>query len=215
MSQGQFDGWLMGEFKLNKPLTEEHREFLANYADEDHEGEDTPSRFCQWIPNDDGTAILWDEGEKFRHFDKWIEYLIDTYLKPWGYNLNGEVVWEGNQVGELGTVRVRGNEVEIYNGYPCYGNPESDPVLSALESFVGYLSEEGDDFLENLGDFELTEEALAMDFDDVHDEIVDAICKFDVKETIDTINKYVKDSKHIYMDVLNATLLMQQMRVKA
>ncbi len=78
-----------------------------------------------------------------------------------------------------------------------------------LSNFINYLSEEGDNFLENLGDQQFTEEALAMDYDDVHDKIADAICKFDPQETLDEIKKYVVEPNHIYIQVLRATTYMQ------
>jgi len=41
-----------------------------------------PGLWCQWIPNEDGTEISWDEGEKFYEAEKWMKYLIEHFLKP-------------------------------------------------------------------------------------------------------------------------------------
>lgn len=41
-----------------------------------------PGLWCQWVPNEDGTAIEWDQGEKFYDSAAWMTYLINTFLKP-------------------------------------------------------------------------------------------------------------------------------------
>ena len=41
-----------------------------------------PGLWCGWTPNEDGTCIEWDGGEKFYEYVEWIEYLIDNVLKP-------------------------------------------------------------------------------------------------------------------------------------
>jgi hypothetical protein len=41
-----------------------------------------PGLWCQWIPNDEGTVICWDGGEKFYDAAEWMKYLIDHFLKP-------------------------------------------------------------------------------------------------------------------------------------
>lgn len=40
------------------------------------------SYWCQWVPSEDGTALAWDEEEKFYEADLWLAYLVDTFLKP-------------------------------------------------------------------------------------------------------------------------------------
>jgi hypothetical protein len=71
-----------------------------------------PGLWCQWIPNEDGTAILWDGGEKFYDYVKWIEYLIDKILKPRGYVLNGEVYWQGEEPEDMGCIVIKNNVVK-------------------------------------------------------------------------------------------------------
>lgn len=41
-----------------------------------------PSLWCDWEPTSDGTAIEWNRVEKFHDADIWMQYLIDTFLKP-------------------------------------------------------------------------------------------------------------------------------------
>lgn len=70
-----------------------------------------PGLWCQWTPNEDGTAIVWDGGEKFYDYVKWLKYLIHHFLRPWGYTLNGQVAWHGEDHGDRGVIHVRDNEV--------------------------------------------------------------------------------------------------------
>lgn len=41
-----------------------------------------PGLWCQWVPTEDGAAIVWDGGEKFYCADEWMRYLIDHFLAP-------------------------------------------------------------------------------------------------------------------------------------
>jgi len=70
-----------------------------------------PGLWCQWEPNEAGTAIVWDGGEKFYDYVKWIEYLIEHFLKPWGYVLSGEVEWIGEDPDDRGKIICRNNAV--------------------------------------------------------------------------------------------------------
>lgn len=72
-----------------------------------------PGLWCQWVPNDEGTAIVWDEGEKFYSYVEWIEYLIAHFLAPWGYKLNGEVRWVGEDSSDRGIILVADNVVKV------------------------------------------------------------------------------------------------------
>jgi len=72
-----------------------------------------PGLWCQWVPNNGGTAIIWDGGEKFYDYVDWIEYLIENFLKPWGYVLNGEVEWIGEDSNDRGMIVIKNNVVKV------------------------------------------------------------------------------------------------------
>lgn len=40
-----------------------------------------PGLWCQWVPTEDGGALVWDEGEKFYDAAEWMQYLIDHFLR--------------------------------------------------------------------------------------------------------------------------------------
>ena len=70
-----------------------------------------PGLWCQWTPNEDGTELEWDGGEKFYHYTDWLFYLINKILAPNGYVLNGEVEWFGEDRSDVGTIVVKDNVI--------------------------------------------------------------------------------------------------------
>jgi len=72
-----------------------------------------PGLWCQWVPNEEGTSIIWDQGEKFYNYVEWIEYLVEHFLKPWGYVLNGEVEWQGEERDDRGMIVIKDNVVKV------------------------------------------------------------------------------------------------------
>lgn len=79
-----------------------------------------PGLWCQWIPSEDGIAIIWDGGEKFYNYVEWLEYIIKNFLEPWGYKVNGEVKWTGEEPYDLGIIRVTDNVVEVLEAEITY-----------------------------------------------------------------------------------------------
>lgn len=39
-----------------------------------------PGLWCDWIPTEDGDALVWNEAEKFYHGAEWMMYLIQHFL---------------------------------------------------------------------------------------------------------------------------------------
>jgi hypothetical protein len=70
-----------------------------------------PGLWCQWIPNEHGTAIVWDEGEKFYEYIEWLQYIIDKILIPDGYVLNGCVEYRGEEWSDHGEITVIDNVI--------------------------------------------------------------------------------------------------------
>lgn len=74
-----------------------------------------PTHWCGWVPNEDGTAIIWNENEKFFMYVEWLAYLIEAFLEPWGYVLNGVVGWRGGDWDDVGVIVVIENKVKAVN----------------------------------------------------------------------------------------------------
>ena len=72
-----------------------------------------PGLWCQWVPSEDGSQIVWDEGEKFYEYTEWLRYLIEHFLAPWGYKLNGTVEWRGEEDDDRGRIVVKDNIVTV------------------------------------------------------------------------------------------------------
>jgi len=113
------------------PIGKEGCNFVGGdgYAGQDHddsileynqEPKGQPGLWCQWVPNKDGTAIEWDGNEKFYFYIEWIEYLVENYLAPWGYVLNGEVIWTGEEPSDIGKINIIDNKIEILHGEIVY-----------------------------------------------------------------------------------------------
>lgn len=72
-----------------------------------------PGLWCQWCPTDDGEGIEWNGAEKFYDYTEWLEYIINHFLKVWGYTLNGDVEWRGETSDDLGKIYVKDNVVKF------------------------------------------------------------------------------------------------------
>jgi hypothetical protein len=80
-----------------------------------------PGLWCQWVPTDDGSELVWDGGEKFYNYVEWLDYLIDKILAPRGYTLNGECKWFGEERDDVGVIVVENNIVTTKVGKLTYG----------------------------------------------------------------------------------------------
>lgn len=74
--------------------------------------EGQPGLWCKWRPTDDGTGIEWDGAEKFYDYAEWLQYLMDHFLKPWGYTLSGSVTWQGECGEDRGVLAIEDGTVE-------------------------------------------------------------------------------------------------------
>jgi len=105
-----YDTKFMGELTLSRPLTMEENKWLMDFSERDHP-ECAPSKFCQWIPSDDGTTLV-ACGEKFYKFKEWLQVLIRQFFKPRGILLAGDVFWRGDDEFDIGLIRVTGHKIE-------------------------------------------------------------------------------------------------------
>lgn len=95
-----------------------------------------PGLSCQWVPNEDGTALVWDWEGRFDGPGEWMRYLIDTFLRPgatlaaelarpipgsfypvefegftFDHVLNGAILVQGEEVGDRWHLLFRDNVV--------------------------------------------------------------------------------------------------------
>ena len=77
------------------------------------EPEGMPGLWCQWVPTADGTALRWDQNEKFYYYKEWLIFLITHFLEPWGCKLNGTVRYQGVSLDDYGALVVRDSLVTV------------------------------------------------------------------------------------------------------
>jgi hypothetical protein len=83
----------------------------ASVVDGNNPPEGQPGLWCQWVPSGDGAGIEWSGVEKFYYYTEWLEYLIEHFLGRWGYVMNGEVEWQGEDSADVGKIVVTKNKV--------------------------------------------------------------------------------------------------------
>lgn len=83
-----------------------------------------PGLWCQWAPDDGGQSIGWDGGEKFYSYVEWLEYLLEHFLTPWGYELNGVVEWQGEDSDDRGRILLERSQVRVQRGFTVYEDVE-------------------------------------------------------------------------------------------
>jgi hypothetical protein len=106
-------------FSFDRAIEPEHAKVLVDFHATEHEDEAAnpggdgkpPTYYCQWIPTEDRRGLEWDKHEKFYYGKEWLVYLIDRFIKPWGYKLNGESPWYIDDFQEAGILKVSDNVV--------------------------------------------------------------------------------------------------------
>lgn len=71
-----------------------------------------PSLWCEWTVSHDGTKIIWSEEDYFYEYIQWLQYLLDNFLKPWGYIVNGQCEWQGQNSEDQGIIYIKDNTLE-------------------------------------------------------------------------------------------------------
>jgi len=93
----------------------------ANIIDFNRPPSTQPGLWCQWTPNENGTELIWDGGEKFYSYIDWLKYLIKNIFEPRGYTLNGAVNWYGEDREDTGVINVVDNKVTSNKSLPGSG----------------------------------------------------------------------------------------------
>lgn len=110
-----------GELKFSRCLTVIEKNELddINNTDWRHDA-NKPGYYCQWVSNDEGTALIWDRGEKFYDYKEWLGWLIAYFFIPKQIRLTGEIIWSGEDSKDIGKILVENNIVTIKKGKITY-----------------------------------------------------------------------------------------------
>lgn len=68
--------------------------------------------YNQWEPTEDGWGLQWSGGEKFYGYVEWLEWLIKYFFKPKGIILSGTLIYQGEEIGDVGQIKVNDNLVK-------------------------------------------------------------------------------------------------------
>lgn len=103
-----------GHFNLHKPLNVlQYNELIELTEKNAGVVRGAPDSWCQWIPTRDGMGIEWDGREKFYEYVPWLKFLIERYFQPWGLVLNGEVLYQGENITDRGSIIIRNNVITV------------------------------------------------------------------------------------------------------
>ena len=105
-----------GEFYCEdtEDLGQQHEPSKGKIVDYNTPSRTQPSLWCHWAIQEDRQTIVWDGGEKFYEYRKWIVYLINKVLRPRKYVVNGKVEWIGeDSFNDQGVITVKNNIVTI------------------------------------------------------------------------------------------------------
>ena len=73
-----------------------------------------PGLWNHWVPNGDGSILEWDGGEKFYRYVEWLQYVMERFLIPWDYKVEGEVEWQGEDSDDRGKIQLKGEEMTVF-----------------------------------------------------------------------------------------------------
>jgi hypothetical protein len=201
--------------------------------------EGQPGPWCQWVPlhsehpystpdiedeDEDWEGfdcIGWDQGEKFYHYVEWLNYIINNFLEPWGYTLNGEVTWDGEDVGDIGVIEVCDNSISTHAGVLSLREVKTiekavlqkKELREVLESLADYLVvPESEDFLDTMEDCCKWRSDNEDEIGEAIEEIYNAIVKENKppQDIIDLIDKHTTECAHIYVSVLRGLVISRQ-----
>jgi len=85
-----------------------------------------PGLWCGWCIESDGSELMWDGGEKFYNYVAWLKYIFKHFFNPWGIKAYGEIRWFGEDRDDMGEIKVKDNEVFVFDAEVTYGDEDED-----------------------------------------------------------------------------------------
>jgi len=76
------------------------------------EGKCQPGLWCQWVISGDD-KLEWNGSEKFYYYTEWLKYLIKHFFSVWNIQLNGEVLYQGEEENDNGNILIINNTVYL------------------------------------------------------------------------------------------------------
>lgn len=121
-----YDTWFNGELDLTPALSQAQITELKDFEEPEYIP-GTDERFwtaCHWVPNTDGTSIVWDGTQRFYDYYEWIKYIIEKFLVPWGIKCDGVVSCNGDDMFDFSKIVADDNKVaRVWAFKECDENP--------------------------------------------------------------------------------------------
>jgi hypothetical protein len=144
-----YDVYYNGEVEVAPPLSEDDAVIMRAFVNREQTDEtraifaaiaagaepDLPGHEGLLEVSEERSCILPEEGESRHGVRMWLRLLLEHFLVPRGYVLNGEVRWEGQDPDDRGCIVIKDNQLEtvddlIYNAGPSWApNHYADDIL--------------------------------------------------------------------------------------
>ena len=72
-----------------------------------------PDHYCAWMPDEDGAKLVIASDKPYGYLT-WLRYLIEHFFLPWGYSLNGEMTWQGEEEDDTEMISVKNNVIIVH-----------------------------------------------------------------------------------------------------
>jgi hypothetical protein len=71
-----------------------------------------PRLWCAWKLDEDGVTFRYTDEQELYFCYAWLQYLIEHFFTPWGYEVDGEITWQGDDEADRGTIIVGKSHIE-------------------------------------------------------------------------------------------------------
>ena len=148
-----------GCFDIKPNISVEHAElintFIANFNDNVwvrksertiELDKDAPRNRCGWYIEGDISSIGWDGQEKFYDYVEWLKFLIKKFFKPLDYSVFGDVEWDGEDRGDVGTITIQNNVVTVESNLETITRLKEQVenmtgLIKERDTYIKYLEE--------------------------------------------------------------------------
>lgn len=91
---------------------------------------------CEWKINKNGDLIWDSENETYNECWENLDALIYLFFAPNGYSVNGEIEWQGEEIGDYGKIIVIDNNFSIWNQSILVENDDQKRSFETLQKLI-------------------------------------------------------------------------------
>jgi hypothetical protein len=100
-----YDTNFRGRLTFSKELDSDQLKKLTEFISRDHKEPGIWTRHCDW--RTDGKFLGWNGSEKSYDMEKWLQIIVDRYLRFWGIELTGRMLAKGERYNDVWTLEVK------------------------------------------------------------------------------------------------------------